>query len=75
LEQNDIHKMEICAPFLDLTKANIVKIGIDNDVPFEDTWSCYKGETHECGKCGTCLERIAAFKENGIEDPIKCEEK
>jgi len=58
------------APFLNLTKTDIVKLGASLKVPFEDTWSCYKGEIYHCGKCGTCTERIEAFKMANIKDKV-----
>jgi 7-cyano-7-deazaguanine synthase len=66
-------RLEILAPFLHRTKAEIVRIGADLGVPFEDTWSCYKGGERACGLCGTCRERIEAFQENGLRDPIEYE--
>lgn len=65
--------LEICAPYLGIDKGDIVKIGLDNDVPYQDTWTCYKGEEKACGKCGSCQERLEAFKKNGIRDPISYE--
>lgn len=56
-------------PFISLTKAEIVTIGAQLKVPFEQTWSCYKGGEYHCGRCGTCTERIEAFKLAGIADP------
>jgi 7-cyano-7-deazaguanine synthase len=58
------------APFLDFTKADIVRLGLSLDVPFEKTWSCYKGGETACGRCGTCVERLLAFEEAGQRDPI-----
>ncbi len=52
-----------------LTKAQVVKIGLDLKVPYELTWSCYEGQEKPCGKCGTCIDRAEAFRLNGIEDP------
>jgi len=40
-------------------------------VPYEDTWTCYKGEELACGKCGSCQERLEAFRNVGIEDPVR----
>ena len=57
------------APFVGLTKAQVVKIGLDLKVPYELTWSCYEGQEKPCGKCGTCIDRAEAFRLNGIEDP------
>ncbi|WP_181799490.1 7-cyano-7-deazaguanine synthase QueC [Kitasatospora acidiphila] len=60
---------ELLAPFIGLTKADIVEIGRQLGVPFEDTWSCYKGGQVHCGTCGTCTERIEAFALAGVSDP------
>lgn len=59
----------VLAPFLDRSKTDIVRIGAALDVPFERTWSCYRGEAVHCGTCGTCTERREAFAQNGITDP------
>lgn len=61
--------VELIAPFISKTKAEIVSIGHYLGVPFADTWSCYKGGTWHCGKCGTCVERREAFEIAGVEDP------
>ncbi len=62
-------KLRVEAPFIGLTKAEVVKKGLELGVPYEMTWSCYEGRDVPCGVCGTCRDRIAAFKANGIEDP------
>jgi 7-cyano-7-deazaguanine synthase len=65
-----IHEQfRIEAPYVGITKAQIAKIGEYRGVPFEDTWSCYKGTLIHCGKCGTCIERAEAFAEAGVSDP------
>jgi 7-cyano-7-deazaguanine synthase len=53
----------IYAPFLLTTKADIAAQAIRLQVPFENTWSCYKGGELHCGKCGTCVERLEAIDE------------
>ena len=63
------HQLKIEAPFINMNKAQVIKKGIELDVPYELTWSCYEGGDKPCGKCGTCIDRAAAFKANGIEDP------
>ncbi|MCR5720496.1 MAG: 7-cyano-7-deazaguanine synthase QueC [Lachnospiraceae bacterium] len=62
--------LSIKAPFVGLTKADVVRIGTELKVPFELTWSCYEGKDIPCGKCGTCRDRIAAFEANGLTDPL-----
>src|SRR4029077_8680081 len=57
------------APFVSMTKAEIVKLGYKLGVPFEMTWSCYVGGRLHCGKCGTCIERKEAFELAGVKDP------
>jgi len=57
------------APFVHLTKAEIVKLGQRFTVPFAHTWSCYEGGPVHCGVCGTCTERREAFKLAGVPDP------
>lgn len=63
------HQLQIEAPFVNLTKADVVKIGLDLEVPYELTWSCYEGGNKPCGKCGTCIDRAAAFQANHMADP------
>ena len=43
-------------PFLHWSKADIVREGTQLGVPFERTWSCYKGGIKHCGRCGTCVQ-------------------
>jgi 7-cyano-7-deazaguanine synthase len=63
-------QVDIVAPFVDKNKAEIVKTGLELNVPYEMTWSCYNGGESPCGKCGTCIDRLNAFKLNGKEDPL-----
>lgn len=58
-------------PFIDIDKSGIVQVGLGLNVPFELTWTCYVGGTMACGYCGSCMERLAAFRANGIDDPIR----
>ncbi|NLZ47802.1 MAG: 7-cyano-7-deazaguanine synthase QueC [Clostridiales bacterium] len=61
-------QLRIEAPFISLTKAEIVKKGLELKVPFQMTWSCYEGGEKPCGVCGTCIDRAKAFEINGIKD-------
>jgi 7-cyano-7-deazaguanine synthase len=65
----DWHQVELLHPFVRLTKAEIAKRGAELNVPFELTWSCYKGGERHCGLCGTCVERAESFKLAGLQDP------
>ena len=65
----DWHRVELIAPFIDKTKSDIVRIGAALAVPFDKTWSCYKGGDVHCGRCGTCVERREAFAQAGVNDP------
>ena len=60
---------QVLAPFLTLTKTDIVRVGEALAVPFARTWSCYQGREVHCGTCGTCTERREAFRDNGFVDP------
>lgn len=62
--------VELVRPFERMTKAQIVTKGLELKVPYELTWSCYKGEEQHCGKCGTCVERVLAFHETRSIDPV-----
>ena len=65
----DWHEVSLYRPFVDMTKADIASLGAELRVPFEKTWSCYKGQDLHCGRCGTCVERREAFYLAGVEDP------
>ena len=68
------HQLTIEAPFVAMTKAQVVEIGLKLGVPYEKTWSCYEGGETPCGKCGTCIDRAAAFAANHTADPALSEE-
>lgn len=70
-----IHEdFRVLAPFLRMTKAEIVQRGEALGVPFGDTWSCYIGGKRHCGRCGTCVERREAFQLAGVADPTAYDE-
>jgi 7-cyano-7-deazaguanine synthase len=63
-------KVLVEAPLVNMNKAEVVKTGLELEVPYELTWSCYLGGDKACGKCATCLDRIQAFEMNYKSDPI-----
>ena len=63
------HQLQIKAPFIGMTKADVVRCGLDIGVPYALTWSCYEGGDVPCGRCGTCIDRMKAFEANGVKDP------
>ena len=67
-------KVHVVAPFVNMNKASVVKAGLNLGVPYKLTWSCYAGGEKPCGKCGTCIDRAAAFAANGVEDPALTKE-
>ena len=66
---------KIIAPFLSIDKAEILKRGLKLGVPYEKTWTCYKGKDLACGRCGSCCERLHAFYQNNVEDPIQYQDR
>lgn len=62
--------VEVINPFINITKADIVKEGLRLGVPYIDSWSCYVGKDRPCLKCGTCVEREESFLLNGAKDPL-----
>ena len=73
ISQGTYSQVCIVAPFVNMNKAQIVRTGINIEVPYELTWSCYEGGEKQCGTCGTCIDRKEAFEKNGIEDPVPYE--
>lgn len=66
-------KVTLTAPLINMNKGEVVKTGLAIGVPYHLTTSCYEGREKACGTCGTCIDRINAFKVNGVEDPIEYE--
>lgn len=62
--------IEIFAPLIDKTKAGIIRMGMKLKVPYELTWSCYKGGRSPCLECDSCALRAKGFKEAGLTDPV-----
>lgn len=64
-------KIKIVTPIIHLSKAEIIKKGIELNAPLHLTWSCYQNEEEACGVCDSCALRLRGFKQAGFEDPIK----
>ncbi len=65
--------MEVKTPLIGMKKNEIVKLGVRLKVPFELSWSCYRGGPKSCGQCDSCLRRLRAFREAGYPDPLEYE--
>ena len=63
-------RIEIRTPIIRLSKAEIVKKGIELNAPLHFTWSCYRNEDLACGTCDSCALRLRGFKQAGVTDPI-----
>ncbi len=63
-------KIEICTPLVGLSKAKIVRRGIELGAPLEMTWSCYQSQELACGACDSCVLRLRAFEQAGVSDPV-----
>lgn len=60
--------VRLLAPFAYASKAEIIRQGHRIGVPYENTWSCYKGGEKHCGTCPTCIARKEAFNHAGVYD-------
>ena len=70
LSLNRKHNLKILAPLVNKGKADVLRLGIELNVNFGKTWSCYQGNEKACGVCPTCAERLDAFKAVGVKDPL-----
>lgn len=66
--------VEIVTPIIAMTKAEIVKQGIELNAPLNLTWSCYRNEDLACGTCDSCALRLRGFAQAGVKDPISYKE-
>ncbi|MDO4707018.1 MAG: 7-cyano-7-deazaguanine synthase QueC [Porphyromonadaceae bacterium] len=71
--QGTTNGVRIIAPYTDITKGDIARIGKRLGLDYSQTWSCYEGRERHCGTCATCLERIEALAEAAIEDTTQYE--
>jgi len=63
-------RIEIVTPLIHMRKAEIVRLGLELNAPFDLTWSCYTREDRACGVCDSCVLRLRAFREAASADPI-----
>ena len=66
-------EIRIATPVIAMSKAEIVRAGLELKVPFEMTWSCYQASERACGRCESCRLRLKGFREAGAADPIPYE--
>ncbi len=62
--------IKIETPVIHLTKAEIIKKGVELNAPLHLSWSCYQNEDEACGECDSCALRLRGFQQAGVEDPI-----
>ncbi len=62
--------VEVVAPYIQLDKGEILKRGLALGLDYGQSWTCYKGLVLACGTCGACNERLEAFRDNGVSDPL-----
>ncbi|MFC6717691.1 7-cyano-7-deazaguanine synthase QueC [Natrialbaceae archaeon GCM10025810] len=67
--------ISIEAPFVEDSKPDIARRGVELEVPFEHTWSCYRESEPACGTCDSCAYRLQAFQTVGVRDPIEYAER
>jgi len=63
-------RIEIVTPLIAMRKAEIVRLGLELNAPFDLTWSCYSREDRACGVCDSCVLRLRAFEAAAVRDPI-----
>ena len=79
MKMNDVCKIanyesvEIFSPYLKETKSDILTDGLKMGLKYDNTWTCYNGREKACGQCGACQERLEAFRDNNVTDPLNYE--
>jgi len=62
--------VEIVTPYIAVSKTRILTDGLSMGLDYGQTWTCYNGRENACGKCGACEERLEAFRDNNVVDPL-----
>ena len=70
LQLNRKNTIQIKTPFVHNSKADILRLGFELGVDYGKTWSCFQGDQVACGVCPACVQRLQAFEELGIPDPL-----
>lgn len=70
---SNYQSVEITTPYLNQDKGQILADGLKMGLDYSQTWTCYNGREKACGKCGSCVERLEAFSNNGTTDPLAYE--
>ncbi|VAW69611.1 7-cyano-7-deazaguanine synthase [hydrothermal vent metagenome] len=67
------HHLQIKTPLIDLSKAEIIQMGLERDVDYSLTVSCYEADTQgrACGVCDSCRLRRKGFEDAGVNDPTR----
>jgi len=65
--------VQILVPLSGKSKEEVVRMGLEMNVPFDVTWSCYWDRAVHCGTCVSCRERKEAFAAVGVSDPVEYE--
>jgi len=63
-------RIVVVTPLIGMRKAEIVTLGLELGAPFDLTWSCYSRTDRACGVCDSCVLRLRAFQQAGVNDPI-----
>lgn len=66
----NLEPLRIQAPFLHFSKKDILQRGLEMQLDYSQTWTCYQGKELPCGECSSCRERLAAFAACGLQDPL-----
>lgn len=64
-------RVTIEAPLLQMSKQQIIKLGVDNGLDYSNTWTCYEDGEKACGRCTACSSRIKGFIDNKLIDPVQ----
>lgn len=70
-ELNRRDRVEIVAPLITKSKKDIIELGMNLNVDFKKTWTCYEGKDKACGECPACSSRIQGFIDAGYKDPVE----